>query len=139
MPWQRNLLWLFLYPDGGRQCRRSVSTLAVTQAVRTLPTADTARYINSLTDRQPLGVDTTANGVGSVNSISASIQCAYAVCSKDDVFLQLWLIISFLIVAMRHLCGVNLTGKLYASHVTTKRRGRKIKILFIHTEKPPGV
>ena len=67
---------------------KSVSTLAVTQAVRTLPTADTARYINSLTDRQLQSVVTTANGVGSVNSISASTRCVFVVCSKDDTFLQ---------------------------------------------------
>ena len=95
MPWQRNLLWLFLYPDGGRQCRRSVSTLAVTQAVRTLPTADTARYINSLTDRQLPSVVTTASGVDSAKLTSASTQCVYAVCSKDDMFLQQLSTISF--------------------------------------------
>ena len=51
---------------------------------------DTARNTNSLTDRQLQSVVTTASGVGSVNSISASTQCVYAVCSKDDMFLQLW-------------------------------------------------
>lgn len=48
------------------------------------------RNTNSLTDRQLQNVVTTASGVGSVNSISASTQCVYAVCSKDDMFLQLW-------------------------------------------------
>ena len=51
---------------------------------------DTARNTNSLTDRQLQNVVTTASGVGSVNSISASTQCVYAVCSKGDMFLQLW-------------------------------------------------
>ena len=51
---------------------------------------DTARNTNSLTDRQLQSVVTTASGRGLAKRISASIQCVYAVCSKDDMFLQLW-------------------------------------------------
>ena len=121
-----------------RECRRSVSTLAVTQAVRTLPTADTARYINSLTDRQLQSVVTTANGVGSVKLTSANTRCVYAVCSKDDTFLQLWSTTYNRIVATLLWCGTNPTGKPYANRAMIKRHGRKIRTLFIHTEKPLG-
>ena len=124
-----------------RECRRRASTLAVTQAVHSLlmQDKDTARNTNSLTDRQLQNVVTTASGVGSVNSISASTQCVYAVCSKDDMFLQLWSTTYNRIVATLLWCGANPTGKPYANPVTIKRHGRKIRILFIHTEKPPGV
>ena len=91
MPWQRNLLWLFLYPDGGRQCQRRVNTLAVIRAAHSLlmQDKDTARNTNSLTDRQLQSVVTTASGVGSVKLIFTSIQCVYVACSKDDTFQQL--------------------------------------------------
>ena len=92
MPWQRNLLWLFLYPDGGRKCRRRVNTLVVILAVHSLlmQDKDTAKSTNSLTDRQLPSVVTTASGVGSVKLTSVNTRCVYAVCSKDDTFLQLW-------------------------------------------------
>ena len=114
------------------QCRRRVSTLVVTQAAHSLlmQDKDTARNTNSLTDRQLQSVVTTASGVGSVKFTSASTRCVYAVCSKDDTFLQQWLIISFLIVAMRHLCGVNLTGKLYANRAMIKRPAMRTADLF---------
>lgn len=49
---------------------------------------DTARNTDSLTDRQLQSVVTTASGVGSVKLTSASTQCVYVVCSKDDTFQQ---------------------------------------------------
>ena len=49
---------------------------------------DTARNTNSLTDRQLQSVVTTASGVDSAKLTSASTQCVYVACSKDDTFLQ---------------------------------------------------
>lgn len=104
----------------------------VTLAVHSLlmQDKDTARNTNSLTDRQLQSVVTTASGRGLAKRISASIQCVYVACSKDDMFLQQWSTISFLIVAMRHLCGVNLTGKLYASRAMIKRPAMRTADLF---------
>lgn len=122
------------------QCQRRVSTPAVTLAVHSLlmQDKDIARNTNSLTDRQLQSVVTTASGRGLAKRISASIQCVYVACNKDDMFLQQWSTISFRTVATRFWCGTNPTGKPYANPVTIKKRGRKIRILFIHTENPLG-
>lgn len=81
--------------------RRRVNTLAVIRAAHSLlmQDKDTARNTNSLTDRQLQSVVTTASGRGLAKRISASIQCVYVACNKDDMFLQQWSTISFRTVA----------------------------------------